>query len=210
MLGDDDLSVSEAADALGTSPQTVRALLRKQELAGRKQAWGSRYVWVVSRSGVDAFLARHGRLDGQRRRPGPVRVLEPEEEREHEPTGDTLTLVGIPDVAPPVTVAAAEPAPPGPGAPRAPPPRPGARARPARPPPASRAPGARRPLVLQPRGGATGAVLVLGIPLLGCYVAARLYPGFLWFEEIHQEDVFRRVLAARVECYVVASLTVAV
>ena len=56
-MGDeDDLTVAEAAEALGTSPQTVRALLRKGELAGRKRPWGSRYVWVPSRAGVDYFL----------------------------------------------------------------------------------------------------------------------------------------------------------
>ena len=37
MGDDDDLTVAEAAEALGTSPQTVRALLRKGELAGRKR-----------------------------------------------------------------------------------------------------------------------------------------------------------------------------
>ena len=69
-MGDqDDLTVAEAAEALGTSPQTVRALLRKGELRGRKRPWGSRYVWVPSRAGVEDFLSEHGRLDGQRRRP---------------------------------------------------------------------------------------------------------------------------------------------
>jgi excisionase family DNA binding protein len=42
----DDLTVTEAADALGTSPQTVRTLLRNGELRGRKQPRGRRYVWV--------------------------------------------------------------------------------------------------------------------------------------------------------------------
>ncbi len=63
----DDLTVTEAAEALGTSRQTVRALLRKGELHGRKQAWGNRYVWVLSRRGVDEFLSQYGRLDGRRR-----------------------------------------------------------------------------------------------------------------------------------------------
>jgi uncharacterized protein len=64
-----DLTVAEAADALGTSAQTVRTLLRKGELLGRKQAWGARYVWVVSQDGLDTFLAEFGRLDGRRRHP---------------------------------------------------------------------------------------------------------------------------------------------
>src|SRR4026209_364042 len=75
MVGD-DLTVAEAADALGTSAQTVRTLLRKGELRGRKQAWGTRYVWVPSLKGVDEFLAQHGRLDGRRRhRSGRVATL---------------------------------------------------------------------------------------------------------------------------------------
>jgi excisionase family DNA binding protein len=69
----DDLTVAEAAAALRTSPQTVRKLLRDGELTGRKQAWGSRFVWVSSRRGVDEFLSQHGRLEGRRRgRPPPA------------------------------------------------------------------------------------------------------------------------------------------
>src|SRR3954463_14995141 len=63
----DDLTVAEAADALGTSPQTVRRLLREGELRGRRQPWGNRFVWVPSRKGVHEFLSQHGRLDGRRR-----------------------------------------------------------------------------------------------------------------------------------------------
>jgi hypothetical protein len=63
----DDLAVAEAADALGTSPQTVRRLLRDGELRGRRQPWGSRFVWVASRKGVCEFVSQHGRLDGRRR-----------------------------------------------------------------------------------------------------------------------------------------------
>src|SRR6185503_18550562 len=65
----DDLTVAEAADALGTSPQTVRRLLRDGELRGRRQPWGNRFVWVPSRKGVGEFLSQHGRLDGRRRSP---------------------------------------------------------------------------------------------------------------------------------------------
>src|SRR5690349_4426021 len=63
----DDLTVAEAAEALGTTPQTVRKLLRDGELGGRRQPWGSRFVWVPSRKGVGDFLSQHGRLDGRRR-----------------------------------------------------------------------------------------------------------------------------------------------
>ncbi|WP_432476128.1 UPF0182 family protein [Nocardioides sp. GXQ0305] len=65
----DGLTVAQAAEELGTSPQTVRALLRKGELDGRQRPWGSRYVWEVSRPGLDEFLDRYGRLDGHRRQP---------------------------------------------------------------------------------------------------------------------------------------------
>jgi uncharacterized membrane protein (UPF0182 family) len=63
------LTVDEAARALGTSPQTVRTLLRSSQLQGRKRPWGSRYVWEVSGEGLETFLAEYGRLDGARRRP---------------------------------------------------------------------------------------------------------------------------------------------
>jgi uncharacterized membrane protein (UPF0182 family) len=63
----DDLTVTEAAEAIGTSPQTIRALLRTGELRGRKQAKGKRLVWVPSRKGVDEFLSQYGRLEGHRR-----------------------------------------------------------------------------------------------------------------------------------------------
>ena len=60
--------MAEAADALGTSPQTVRRLLRNGELRGRRQPWGDRFVWVPSREGVSEFLSHQGRLDGRRRK----------------------------------------------------------------------------------------------------------------------------------------------
>jgi uncharacterized membrane protein (UPF0182 family) len=66
----DDLTVAEAAEAIGTSPQTIRTLLRKGELRGRKQPKGKRFVWVPSRRGVDEFLSQYGRLEGRRRSRG--------------------------------------------------------------------------------------------------------------------------------------------
>jgi excisionase family DNA binding protein len=175
----DDLTVNEAAEALGTSPQTVRALLRKGELPGRKQPWGSRYVWVLSRQGVDEFLAEYGRLDGRRR------------QRSHPaPIEETVETVRS-DLAeaPPVT------------APQAPPSSGGV--------PSLFVTAAessvQRPFVLRPRGRATVVVVVLGVPLLVSYVVARILPGALWFEELGQTDVFVGVVAARAQLYLLVA-----
>ena len=193
----DDLTVAEAADALGTSAQTVRTLLRKGELRGRKQAWGTRYVWVPSRKGVDEFLAQHGRLDGRRRhRSGSVATLdEPAPEFE-----DTSEIVGVePGLrasragAPLVVVPEHRPEEP------APPPwefvavdRPDA-----------------RPFWLRPRGRALVVVATVGIPLLLLYAAARIRADALWFDEVGQADVFRRMMLARAELYIAVTATAA-
>jgi uncharacterized membrane protein (UPF0182 family) len=139
----DDLTVAEAAAALQTSPQTVRKLLRDGELRGRKQAWGSRFVWVPSRKGVDEFLSQNGRLEGHRR--------------------------GRPPAAVP-----------------------------------------RKPSFLGPRGRATVIVVVLGLPLLVFYVSAQILPDALWFHELGQLDVYRRIAAARAELWLLTAGTVAV
>jgi uncharacterized membrane protein (UPF0182 family) len=173
----DDVTVTEAADALGTSPQTVRTLLRNGELRGRKQPRGRRLVWVPSRKGVDEFLSQYGRLDG-RRRTRPPRV-----ERLGE-AAETVPLAGPVD-APSTSV-------------------PRARASP-RPDPfrydEAHAGPARRPFFLRPRGRATVAVVVLGLPLLLAYESAQILPDALWFDELGQLDVFRRIAAAKVELY---------
>jgi uncharacterized membrane protein (UPF0182 family) len=164
-LGADDLTVLEAAEALGTTPQTVRALLRKGELRGRKRAWGSRYVWVPSREGVEAFLAEHGRLEGHPRRRAPAVALEgtgPSAPGQH-----PAQVVTEPDRA-------------------------------------------ARPFVLRVRGRATVVVVVLGVPLVAAYVWARLLPGALWFDELGQPDVFRGILRAKAEFYLLVAGTVAV
>ena len=182
-MGDeDDLTVAEAAEALGTSPQTVRALLRKGELAGRKRPWGSRYVWVPSRAGVDYFLSVHGRLDGHRRRP----VVEaPAEEATAAVPPPAAEALAPPHSVPPElrtdTLLSFE-----------------AVERPAL-----------RPFVLRPRGRATVVVVVLGVPLLLAYGTARILPDALWFNELGQSDVFRRVLLARVEFFFVVAGTAA-
>ncbi len=156
------LSVAEAASALGTSPQTVRTLLRTGELRGQKRLWGSRSVWEVSQEGVDEFLATYGRLDGRRRVRVPPEVLA-------SPPGtiepiDTFLEAGEP---------------------------------------------ARRPFVLRPRGRATVVVLLLGVPLLIAYAVARILPNALWFDELGQLDVFRRVVSAKAEFHLLVLVAVA-
>src|SRR3954466_1906758 len=138
------LSVAEVAEALGTSPQTVRALLRKGQLRGEQRPWGSRYVWEVSPEGLDQFLSAYGRLDGHRRSvaPPPQPVVVPET---------------VPPAAPePALVAPREASYQEPlveadddvgEEPRV----------------------DRRPAFLRPRGRATVAVVVLGVPLLIAY-----------------------------------------
>src|SRR3954463_16580351 len=140
----DDLTVAEAADALGTSPQTVRKLLRDGELVGRRQPWGDRFVWVPSRKGVSEFLSQQGRLDGRRRR---------------RPAGP-------------------------------------AHARPVR-----------RPWFLRPRGRAALVVVALGLPLLLVYASAQILPGALWFDELGQLDVFRRIATAKAELWLLVAGT---
>jgi uncharacterized membrane protein (UPF0182 family) len=177
--------VTEAADALGTSPQTVRALLRKGELPGRKRPWGTRYVWVVSREGVDDFLSDHGRLDGRRRLRQP-RVTRLEEAVSDVPSAG---LARAPPIRPP----------PGPSPPHPEPSRPV--------PDTGRTD--QRPFVLRPRGRATVVVVVLGVPLLLAYIASRFLLGALWFNELGQAEVYARALAARADFYLFVAGTVA-
>jgi uncharacterized membrane protein (UPF0182 family) len=65
-----------------------------------------------------------------------------------------------------------------------------------------------RPFVLRPRGRATVVVVVLGAPLVVAYVVARILPGVWWFDEVGQEDVFSRIVAAKVEVAVAVTLVV--
>src|SRR4051812_8614798 len=162
-----EVSVAEAAVLLGTSPQSVRTMLRSGELAGEKRAVGSRFVWVVRQDAIDELLTRPTRLNGLAR---PGRVI---------PTPATLPLDG-PDAG------AAAPARHAPG------PAPGlsidelldstalvsgvpltredlSRAAPPRAEPADATVGRgerrHRPWFLRPRGRATLVLVVLGIPL---------------------------------------------
>src|SRR4051812_10382829 len=168
----DDLTVDEAADALGTTPQTVRTLLRKGELHGRKQPWGSRFVWVPSRKGVDEFLSQNGRLDGRRRRPSSVT-------RRIERVGAVTFATTV--QAPPNDVA-------------------DTRVHDLLPPPIAEGPtplrydsertaSASRPFFLRARGRAIVFLVVAGVPLLLAYIAAHFYADALWFDELGQLSV---------------------
>jgi uncharacterized membrane protein (UPF0182 family) len=139
----DDLTVAEAAATLGTTPQTVRTLLREGKLRGRKQPWGSRFVWVPSRSGVDEFLSQNERLRG--RRGGRQAAATPQKR-----------------------------------------------------------------FSLGPRRRATIIVVALGVPLLVFYTSVQVLPEALWFHELGQLDVYRRIAAVKAELWGLTACTVAV
>ena len=196
----DDLTVEDAADALGTTPQTVRTLLRKGELRGRKQPWGSRFVWVPSRKGVAEFLSQYGRLDGRRRRhPGSVAALDE--------TVEAVTFATTVQ-APPIDSAGtpSHELPPPPGVPGAvtPPRQAPYRYEP------ERISTASRPFFLRARGRATVFLVVVGIPLLLASVAAHFFTDFLWFSEMGQLSVLGHTVEAKAELYILAGGTAAV
>lgn len=74
----DEMTVSEAAQALGTSGQTIRTFLGDGTLTGRR---GARNAWLVDRASVASFLRTRGRLNGQRRRKSRAAELEAEVNR---------------------------------------------------------------------------------------------------------------------------------
>jgi uncharacterized membrane protein (UPF0182 family) len=195
----DDLTVSEAADAIGTSPQTIRTMLRNGELRGRKEAWGKRFVWVASRSGVDDFLSQYGRLDGGRRpRTGletavidePVDVREPGEIDELVEVPESVAAVEEPVEVPESVEAIDEPSDPS---------EPFGELLPFE--PSSPTP-INRHVLLRPRVRAIVFILLVGVPLVPVLIAARILPDALWFGELGQLDVFRTILAARFTLYV--------
>lgn len=57
------LSTTEAAAVLGCTAQTVRRLIRDDELKATREPRKSRFVFRVGRVSVEAHLARHGRYD---------------------------------------------------------------------------------------------------------------------------------------------------
>jgi uncharacterized protein len=195
----DDLTVDEAASALGTTPQTVRTLLRQGELRGRKQPWGSRFIWIPSRKGVDEFLSQNGRLDGRRRRhPGSVATLDEPAE---------AATFATPVQAPPIDSAGtpSRDLPPAPGAPggATPPPQDPDRYEP------WRVAHDSRPFFLRARGRATVFLVVVGVPLLLAYVAAYFFTDALWFKELGQLSVLGHTVEAKAELYVIAGGTAA-
>ena len=184
----EDLSVTEAADVLGTSPQTVRTLLRTGQLRGERHPWGSRFVWRISNEGLEEFLSEYGRLEGHRRprakAPAGVERTQtplPEPEPEPEPVTAPLPVAAQPVAQEPLAVE--EP---------------------------QTAGTAHRPFVLRPRGRATVVVLLLGVPLLLAFAAARTLPDLLWFHEVGQSDVYRRLVLAKTEFRLLVIGTVAV
>jgi uncharacterized membrane protein (UPF0182 family) len=187
----DDLTVAEAADALGTTPQTVRTLLRKGELRGRKQPWGNRFIWVPSRKGVDEFLSQNGRLDGRRRgQSSTATALEETAEAIKDATTAPVDVTRAPSTyAPRVADPPIE---------DSPPPQPpsweetDSFARSA------------RPFFLRPRGRATVFLLVVGLPLLVAYVVAHFLTEALWFDELGELSVFGHTVAAKAELYILA------
>jgi excisionase family DNA binding protein len=74
----DEMTPGEAAEALGTSTQTIRNLLGDGSLTGRR---GPRNWWLVDRASVTAFLQTRGRLNGNRRRKSRAATLQAEIER---------------------------------------------------------------------------------------------------------------------------------
>ncbi len=189
----DDLTVAEAADALGTTPQTVRTLLRKGELQGRKEPWGNRFVWVPSRQGVDEFLSQNGRLDGRRRRQSSMATALDE-------TAGAITVATTAQTtridlsgAPPADAPAGE--------------------SPTEDLPLSHdphwleqelPPRWARPFFLRPRGRATAFLLVVGLPLLVAYVIAHFLTEALWFDELGELSVLGHTVAAKAELYILA------
>jgi excisionase family DNA binding protein len=92
----DDLSVSEAATALGTSRQTVLNLIREGTLRATKSPKG---VWRIRRKSVDAFLNAYGRLEGGRRRKSASAALEVEVGRLREQVAQLTAATDIRETA---------------------------------------------------------------------------------------------------------------
>jgi hypothetical protein len=70
---EDVVSVRAAAEALGTTPPTVRKLLEAGELAGEKETHRSRFHWKIDGKSVERFLSEHGRFPGGPGAPSRIR-----------------------------------------------------------------------------------------------------------------------------------------
>ena len=139
---------------------------------------------------IDAFLQEPGASSAMTPVPSGTTAGAPE---------DTTST---PSVAPPTPVPAATPTPvpaatPTPTAPGSPRPDPDLDL-------PSRPPHPAKPFFLRPRGRASVIVVVLGVPLVLAYLAARVMTDALWFDELGQGDVFTRTLAAKAELFVIA------
>jgi excisionase family DNA binding protein len=72
------MTVTEAAQALKTSTQTIRNFLGNGTLTGRR---GPKKWWLIDRESVDALLRERGHLNGGRRRRSALAILTAEVER---------------------------------------------------------------------------------------------------------------------------------
>jgi excisionase family DNA binding protein len=63
----DEITTPKAAVVLGTSPETIRALIADGTLTGRRSQRG---WWLIDRRSLELFLEMHGPLNGGRRRRG--------------------------------------------------------------------------------------------------------------------------------------------
>jgi hypothetical protein len=64
----DEVFTGEAARRLGTTRPTVRSMLVRGDLSGRKERHGSRDYWLVRSTGIDRYLDLHGKVDDRRKR----------------------------------------------------------------------------------------------------------------------------------------------
>jgi excisionase family DNA binding protein len=68
------LSTGEAADLLGTSTTTVRAMASRGELVHQVTRGRRRQKWMISRESAQSWLAAHGRIDDRRHRRWPASI----------------------------------------------------------------------------------------------------------------------------------------
>ena len=181
--------MAEAAEVLGTSPQTIRTMLRTGELRGSQRAWGSRFVWEVDRDSVVALLDEFGKFNGRRRKPRPARDDPPRTAiapgpapaeavpEAMEPTDTSRHIDTAPKTSGSQDADFMQWSP----------------AEPQRP----RSSEDHRRLLLRPRFRALTIVVLLGLPALCAYAVARVMPTALWYAEVDQQEAFRTQLTAQ-------------
>jgi len=57
------MTTTQAAGVLGTTPPTIRALIRAKKLCASRESRGSSFHWFIDKESVQKFLATHGRYD---------------------------------------------------------------------------------------------------------------------------------------------------